>query len=86
LIQRLAVEEPPEVESDDVVRRLVHAAGMRALAELRAESRAKDGPVEIARAMEWLKLTTERLLDASAGTDAAEQLVAWLVQLRTEGE
>lgn len=86
LIQRLAVEEAPDVESDDVVRRLVHAAGMRALAELRAESRAKDAPVEIARAMEWLKLTTERLLDASAGTDAAEQLVAWLVQLRSEGE
>jgi DNA primase len=86
LLQRIAVEDAPEVEADDVVRRLAHAAGMRALGELRAESRAKDGPVEIARAIDWLKLTTERLLDATTGTDAAEQLVAWLVQLRTEGE
>jgi DNA primase len=85
LLQRLAVDDPPPSDADDIARRLAHAAGMRALRDLQAEARATDAPADLMRTMDWLKLTTEQLLDPSTGTEAAEQLVAWLVQFRTEG-
>jgi DNA primase len=85
LLQRLAVDSPPNADGDDIVRRLVHAAGLRALSELQAELRAQDATDEMRRDLQSLKQMTERVLDATTGTEPAEQLVAWLVQLRTEG-
>ena len=85
LLQRLVVEDVLEVDAGDVVQRLVHLAGTRALDELRAEARAGAWE-EYAPTITWLGRTIAQLFDPSTGTEAADQLVAWLVQLRQEGE
>lgn len=76
LLQRLAVEEA-STEPDDVVARLVDRATHRALAELEAEARtAPERALVVSETVGWLQLTLADLPDA----DAAERLVAWLVQ------
>lgn len=85
LLQRLAVDDPPPADPNDIVRRLVHAAGLRMLSDLQRTVRADDATDEMRRHLQTLKQLTERVLEPSTGTEAAEQLVAWLVQFRTEG-
>jgi len=85
LLQRLAVDDPPNADADDIVCRLVHEAGRRALSDLQSALRADDATDDLRRHFETLKRMTERLQDTTSGTDAAEQLVAWLVHFRTEG-
>jgi len=76
LLQRLAVEES-SAEIDDVLTRLVRRAVQRALGELEAEARADpEEALGLAATTTWLKVTMEDLPDA----EAADRLVAWLVQ------
>lgn len=76
LLQRLAVEES-SAEIDDVLTQLVRRAAHRALTELEAEARADpDQALGLAATVTWLRVTLEDLPDA----DAADRLVAWLVQ------
>ncbi len=76
LLQRLAVEES-SAEVDDVLTQLVRRAAQRALGELEADARANpDEALGLAATMTWLKVTLEDLPDA----EAADRLVAWLVQ------
>ncbi|HVM10144.1 MAG TPA: DNA primase [Acidimicrobiales bacterium] len=85
LLQRLVVEDVLEVDADDVVRRLVHLAATRALDDLRAEARTGAWD-DFAPTITWLGRTIAHLLEPATETAAAEQLVAWLVQFRQEGE
>jgi DNA primase len=85
VLQRLTVEDVVEVDASDVVQRLVHVAASRTLDELRSEARAGNWD-DYAPTITWLKGTIDRLMDPQTGTDAADQLVAWLVQLQQEGE
>ena len=76
LLQRLAVEES-SAQIDDVLTQLVRRAAHRALTELEAEARADpEQALGLAATMTWLKVTLEDLPD----TEAADRLVAWLVQ------
>jgi len=83
LLQRLIVEDVLDVDADDVVRRLIHLSANRALDDLRADARAGNWE-EYAPTITWLGRTIAQLLDPSTESDAAEQLVAWLVQFRQE--
>ena len=84
VLQRLAVEDVVDVEPDDVVHRLIDRASSRVLEELRAEARAGNWD-EYAPTITWLKATRDKLFDPATGSEAADQLVAWLVQLQQEG-
>ncbi len=86
LLRRVIVEEPmagdPELGDpvDSVVTVLLRGAARRALAEVEIQSRAKDDSWQ-ARAAETaqVRLWLDQLEDSSAGRDAADRLVAWLV-------
>ena len=76
LLQRLAVEEV-SAEVDDVLSQLVRRAARRAVADLEADVRADpEQSAAVQPTMAWLKHTLELLPDP----DAADRLVAWLVQ------
>jgi DNA primase len=76
LLQRLAVEEV-HADPDDVIDRLVHRAGERALHELEGEARSSDErALELVPTVGWLKVTLEQLPDP----EAAERLLTWLAQ------
>ena len=76
LLQRLAVEEST-ADPDDVIVRLVDRATHRALAELEADARADpEQALAVSDSVGWLKVTLSDLPDP----DAADRLVAWLVQ------
>jgi DNA primase len=80
LLQRLAVEEA-SADPDDVVSRLVDRAAHRALVELEAEARAApEQALAVSATVAWLQLTLADLPSA----DAADRLVAWLVQWAEE--
>ena len=83
LLQRLIVEDVLDVDADDVVRRLIHLSASRVLDDLRAEARGGNWD-EYAPTITWLGRTIAQLLDARTETEAADQLVAWLVQFRQE--
>ena len=76
LLQRLVVEEV-DADPDDVLDRLVHRAGERALHDLEAEARSSDDrALELSPTVGWLKVTLEQLPDP----EAASRLLAWLAQ------
>ena len=80
LLQRLAVEEA-SADPADVVARLVDRATHRAVTELEADARAMPvRALETGATVNWLKLTMAEL----PGEEAAERLVAWLVDWAQE--
>ena len=92
LLRRVIVEEPtagdPELGDpvDSVVAVLLRSAARRALAEVEVESRV-GGDAWQARAAETVqvRLWLDELEESPSGSDAADRLVAWLVQ-RDSGE
>ena len=80
LLQRLAVEDT-DAEADDVVARLVERAVRRRLGELQSEARVdSDHFAELASITEYLKRGMEELREPETRVEAAERLVAWLVE------
>ena len=80
LLQRLAVEET-DASADEVIARLAELAGSRALSDLEAEVRLQPERFgELAPTVSWLKLTIEELRSPQTRNDAADRLVAWLVE------
>jgi DNA primase len=87
LLRRVIVEEPmagdPELGDpvDSVVTVLLRGAVRRALAEVEVQSRAVDDSWQL-RAAETaqVRLWLDQLEDPTAGRDASERLVAWLVE------
>jgi DNA primase len=87
LLRRVIVEEPmagdPELGDpvDSVVTVLLRGAVRRALAEVEVQSRAVDDSWQL-RAAETaqVRLWLDQLEDPTAGRDAADRLVAWLVE------
>ena len=92
LLRRVIVEEPtagdPDLGDpvDSVVAVLLRSAARRALAEVEVESRV-GGDAWQARAAETVqvRLWLDELEESPSGSDAADRLVAWLVQ-RDSGE
>ena len=92
LLRRVIVEEPmaadPELGDpvDSVVAVLLRSAARRALAEVEIESRVGEDSWQ-ARAAETVqvRLWLDELEKSPSGSDAADRLVAWLVQ-REPGE
>jgi hypothetical protein len=89
-LRRVVVEEPmagdPELGDpvDSVVLVLVRSATRRALGEMEIESRRGDDAwrsqaVESAQVRLWL----DQLEESANGRDAADRLVAWLVERGT---
>jgi DNA primase len=87
VLHRVIVEEPVEGDPelgdpvDSVVTVLLRSATRRALAEMEIESRTSDdgwrsGAAETVQVRLWL----DQLEESGAGRDAAERLVAWLVE------
>ncbi len=87
VLHRVIVEEPVEGDPelgdpvDSVVTVLLRSATRRALAEMEIESRSSDdgwrsGAAETAQVRLWL----DQLEESGTGRDAAERLVAWLVE------
>jgi len=91
LLRRVIVEEPmsgdPELGDpvDSVVTALLRGAARRAMADVEIESRA-EGDSWQARAAETVqvRLWLDELEESGSGRDAADRLVAWLVQRDTE--
>lgn len=84
LLARLAVEQS-DAEPEDVVGRLVRAAGERAVASLEAEARASEGRFEdLAALIGWLRLRMEELADPETAVQAVEWLLAWLAEWAQE--
>ena len=87
LLRRVIVEEPmagdPELGDpvDSVVTVLLRGAVRRALSEVEVESRAVDDSWQL-RAAETaqVRLWLDQLEDPTAGRDASDRLVAWLVE------
>jgi hypothetical protein len=87
LLRRVIVEEPmagdPELGDpvDSVVTVLLRGAVRRALVEVEVQSRAVDDSWQL-RAAETaqVRLWLDQLEDPTAGRDAADRLVAWLVE------
>ena len=87
LLRRVIVEEPmtgdPELGDpvDSVVAVLLRGAARRALTEVEIESRARDDSWQ-ARAAETaqVRLWLDELGRSGSGRDAADRLVAWLVE------
>ncbi|HEX2063908.1 MAG TPA: toprim domain-containing protein, partial [Acidimicrobiales bacterium] len=76
LLQRVAVEES-DAEPADVVARLAHRAGRRALGLIDSEARGSEEKARrLAPTVAWLKLTLEQLPEP----EATKRLLAWLVQ------
>ena len=92
LLRRVIVEEPmqgdPELGDpvDSVVVVMLRDAAKRALAEVEIESRVSDDSWQ-ARAAESAQvgLWLDELGESGSGRDAADRLVAWLVQRQPEG-
>jgi hypothetical protein len=78
LLQRLAVEDAVD-DGDGVLTRLAQEAGRRALADIDAEARHAENPLDYAALVEWLKLTIEQLSEPDLALDASSVLVAWLM-------
>ncbi|HZQ26613.1 MAG TPA: DNA primase [Acidimicrobiales bacterium] len=86
LLHRLAVEEPPEADPDDVVARLADRAATRVLHELEAEARTHpDRIADLSPVTGWLRLSIEELREPASRVDASARLVAWLVEA-SQGE
>jgi len=93
LLRRVIVEEPmsgdPELGDpvDSVVTVLLRGAARRAMADIEIESRAGGDDSWQARAAETVqvRLWLDELGESPSGRDAADRLVAWLVQ-RDTGE
>jgi DNA primase len=92
VLRRVTVEEPvpgdPELGDpvDSVVAVLLRAAVRRALADIQVESRAsQDSWQSHAAETAQVRLWLDELDESGAGRDAADRLVAWLVQ-RDSGE
>jgi DNA primase len=86
LLYRLAAEEAPETEPDDVVARVAAEAAGRAMREIEAAARADESrATELAPVVGWLRLTIEELREATSRVDASARLVAWLVEA-SQGE
>ncbi len=91
LLRRVIVEEPmsgdPELGDpvDSVVAVLLRGAARRALADVEIESRVADDSWQ-ARAAETVqvRLWLDELEESGSGRDAADRLVAWLVQREPE--
>ncbi len=91
LLRRVIVEEPmsgdPELGDpvDSVVTALLRGAARRSMADIEIESRA-EGDSWQARAAETVqvRLWLDELEESGSGRDAADRLVAWLVQRDTE--
>jgi hypothetical protein len=87
VLRRVTVEEPmagdPDLGDpvDSVVTVLVRGSVRRALGDVEAESRSGQVPWE-SRATETaqVRLWLDELEESPTGRDAAERLVAWLVQ------
>jgi DNA primase len=77
LLQRLAVEES-EAEPVDVLALLVRRAATAAVADVQAQARVAQDPLQHEPTMSWLKQQIEALGDPHRSLDAVEQLVAWL--------
>jgi DNA primase len=81
LLHRLAVEEAPDAEPDDVVARLADRAATRVLHELETEARTNpDRVIELSPVTGWLRLSVEELREPASRVDASARLVAWLVE------
>ncbi len=91
LLRRVSVEEPmsgdPELGDpvDSVVTVLLRGAARRALADIEIESRAGDdswraSAAETVQVRHWL----DELAEPGSGRDAADRLVAWLVERDSE--
>jgi hypothetical protein len=92
LLRRVIVEEPmagdPELGDpvDSVVVVMLRDAAKRALGEIEIESRLSDdagkdrGALESTQVQLWLA----ELGESGSGRDAADRLVAWLIQRGTE--
>jgi DNA primase len=78
LLQRLAVEDAVD-DADGILTRLAQEAGRRALADIDAEARHAENPLDYAALVEWLKLTIEQLSEPETALDASSVLVAWLM-------
>ena len=84
LLQKVAVEEPPNEDSDAFVR-LVEQAGRRALQRLDADMRAAQEPPEATmRAVAWLRTEMESLRETSSAPEAVKRLVPWLITATEE--
>jgi hypothetical protein len=91
LLRRVIVEEPmtgdPDLGDpvDSVVAVLLRGATRRALGEVEIESRVGDDSWQ-ARAAETVqvRLWLDELEESGAGRDAADRLVAWLLQRNPE--
>ncbi|HUC37963.1 MAG TPA: DNA primase [Acidimicrobiales bacterium] len=80
LLHRLAVEEP-SADADDVVVQLVRFASRRALAEIDAQARISPGRfVQLATTSSRIKKEVEDLDDPGLCAEAADRLLAWLVE------
>ena len=92
LLRRVIVEEPmqgdPELGDpvDSVVVVMLRDAAKRALAEVEIESRVSDDswPARAAESAQ-VGLWLDELGESGSGRDAADRLVAWLVQRQPEG-
>jgi DNA primase len=92
LLRRVIVEEPmsgdPDLGDpvDSVVAVLLRGAAKRALGDVEIESRLSDDSWQ-ARAAETVQvqLWLDELGESGSGRDAAERLVAWLIQREPEG-
>jgi hypothetical protein len=83
LLQRLAVE-PPQVDTGDIMLRLVERAGRHALVQLDHEMRSSSDQAAYVPLNAWLKLALEMLRppeggDPKVAQDAQIALVDWLV-------
>lgn len=87
LLRRVIVEEPvsgdPELGDpvDSVVAGMLRGAARRALSDIEIESRVSDDSWQT-RAAETVqvRLWLDQLDESGSGRDAADQLVAWLIQ------
>jgi DNA primase len=92
LLRRVIVEEPmsgdPDLGDpvDSVVAVLLRGASKRALSDVQIESRVSDDSWQ-ARAAETgqVQLWLDELGESGSGRDAADRLVAWLIQREPEG-
>jgi hypothetical protein len=84
LLQRLAVEDDEEVNSDDVLARVAREAALRAASAFRAEMQAAADPAPYSDVLRWLQECVELLAEDETRVDATEQLVAWLAKRAEE--
>ena len=93
LLRRVIVEEPMSGDADlgdpvdSVVVVMLRDAAKRALTDIEIESRMSDDPGKDRAALEstQVQLWLAELGESGSGRDAADRLVAWLVQREPEG-